>query len=102
MPRYWQRTRTWKESKEPDFDAKLDRNVFDPLTKRIMNKAHPWDMGRVPGAESHKLRTSAKAQKMSRGQMLAVHNDADHYQPELPDSNQCHDNEDKTDFFWGP
>ncbi len=37
----WQRTRTWKESKDPDFDAKLDR--IEEVTRRFPQRCFAFD-----------------------------------------------------------
>jgi transposase len=37
----WQRTRTWKESKDPDFDAKLDR--IEEVTTRFPQRCFAFD-----------------------------------------------------------
>jgi transposase len=37
----WQRTRTWKESKDPDFDAKLDR--IEEVTPRFPQRCFAFD-----------------------------------------------------------
>lgn len=89
------RDEVWEAAK--DFDG----NVYDPLTGWIMNKSDPWDMGHAPGYEFRKHKASAKARGISRARFLDEHNIADHFRPELPDSNQCHEGEDLTDFFWG-
>lgn len=37
----WQRTRTWKESKDPDFDAKLDR--IEEVTTKFPDRCFAFD-----------------------------------------------------------
>jgi transposase len=37
----WQRTRTWKESKDPDFDAKLDR--IEEVTAKFLTRCFAFD-----------------------------------------------------------
>jgi RHS repeat-associated protein len=80
----------------------VDGQVYDAVTKRIINKDDPWQMGHLPGHEFRKLVQSAKAQKWSRERFLDEVNNFERYRPEMPLSNMCHEGEDMTDFYWGP
>ena len=79
-----------------------DGKVRDPLTRTVMDKKKPWDMGHKPGYEFRKHKASAERRKISRKKFLDEHNQPDHYQPELPSSNQGHAGEDHTDDYLGP
>ncbi|RNB61241.1 hypothetical protein EDM57_02245 [Brevibacillus gelatini] len=79
-----------------------DGLVRDPLTKKVMNKEEPWDMGHKPGYEFRKHQISAAERGISRKQFLDEHNNPDHYRPELPSSNRSHAGEDPSDLYFGP
>jgi predicted ribonuclease toxin of YeeF-YezG toxin-antitoxin module len=89
------RDKVWDKAK------KTDGKVYDPLTKKEMDKDEPWDMGHKPGYEFRKHRDSAYKRGISRDDFLDEHNDPSHYQPELPESNQGHAGEDHSSTFLG-
>lgn len=90
------RDKVWSAAK------KQDGKVYDPLTKEEIKPGDKWDMGHRPGYEFRKHRDDAYKRGISRKQFLNEHNTPSHYWPELPESNQCHDGEDHSDFFGGP
>ncbi|WP_242069738.1 HNH/ENDO VII family nuclease, partial [Paenibacillus dendritiformis] len=90
------RDKVWDNAKDSD------GKVRDPLTKKVMNKEEPWDMGHKPGYEFRKHQISAAERGISRKQFLDEHNNPDHYVPELPSSNRSHKLEDDTDSYLGP
>jgi Ni/Co efflux regulator RcnB len=90
------RDKSWDYSKESD------GNVRDTLTKKVMDKNEPWDMGHREGYEFRKHQLSAAEREISRKQFLDEHNDYRHYRPELPSSNRSHLAEDPSDLYFGP
>ncbi|MEE2524327.1 HNH/ENDO VII family nuclease [Pseudarthrobacter sp. J47] len=76
--------------------------VRDPVTKRVMQKDQPWDMGHKEGYEFWKHQLSAQQRKIDRPQFLDEHNNPLHYRPELPGSNRSHRGEDPSDSYFGP
>ena len=76
-------------------------DVIDPVTKRIMDKSEPWDMGHKPGYEFRKHQQSAENRGISRKQFLDEYNNPEHYRPELPSSNRSHKGEDITNNYFG-
>ncbi len=91
------RDTVWERAKE-----KSTGRVRDPKTGQFMSKDKPWDMGHKPRHEYRKFKASAKAQKMSRAQVLEHHNNPVQYRPELPSSNRGHALEDKSSRYSGP
>lgn len=89
------RDKVWENAKDSTGSVK------DPLTKQVMKKDEPWDMGHKPGYEFRKHQQSAMERNISRKQFLDEHNNPDHYQPELPSSNRSHKGEDMTDDYFG-
>ncbi|MED4351064.1 HNH/ENDO VII family nuclease, partial [Schinkia azotoformans] len=85
-----------------DYAKGSDGKVRDPLTKKVMNKEKPWDMGHKPGYEFRKHQISAAEREISRKQFLDEHNNPEHYRPELPSSNRSHVGEDPSDSYFGP
>ena len=79
-----------------------DGEVRDPVTGKIMSKDDPWDMGHKPGYEFAKHQASAAERGIPRQQFLDEYNDASHYRPELPMSNQSHLGEAPADFNLWP
>jgi predicted ribonuclease toxin of YeeF-YezG toxin-antitoxin module len=79
-----------------------DGKVRDPLTKRVMRKSDPWDMGHKRGYEFRKHQASAAKRGISRKQFLDEHNVAKKYRPELPSSNRSHAGEDTSSKYRGP
>jgi hypothetical protein len=71
-------------------------------SSKVMEPDEPWDMGHKPGFEFRKHQASARQRQIPRKQFLDEHNDPDHYWPELPSSNRCHQNEDESDLYLGP
>ncbi|MCY9308779.1 T7SS effector LXG polymorphic toxin [Bacillus inaquosorum] len=97
-PKYFRkgvRDKVWENAKDST------GKVRDPLTKEVMKKEEPWDMGHKPGYEFRKHQQSAIERNISRKQFLDEHNNPDHYQPELPSSNRSHKGEDMTDDYFG-
>lgn len=92
------RDKVWGQTQKESTDG----NVRDPLTKTVMAKHEPWDMGHKPGYEFRKHQASAAERGIDRKQFLDEHNDPGHYWPELPSSNQSHQGEDHTDDYFGP
>ncbi|WP_284694006.1 GH-E family nuclease [Paraclostridium ghonii] len=89
------RDTVWDNAKNSNGD------VIDPLTRKVMNKSEPWDMGHKPGFEFRKHKQSAKERGISRKEFLDEHNKPSHYRPELPSSNRSHKGEDLTDSYFG-
>nr|WP_279323972.1 HNH/ENDO VII family nuclease [Clostridium butyricum] len=89
------RDKVWDNAKNANGD------VIDPLTKKVMDKSEPWDMGHKPGFEFRKHKKSAEERGIPRKQFLDEHNNPDHYTPELPSSNRGHKGEDLTDNYFG-
>ena len=79
-----------------------DGKVRDPLTKKIMRKSDPWDMGHKPGYEFRKHQASAAKRGISRKQFLDEHNVAKKYRPERPSSNRSHAGENLSSEYLGP
>jgi hypothetical protein len=90
------REKVWENAKG------TDGKVRDPLTGGEMKFKEPWDMGHRPGLEFRKHQQSAQERKITRREFLDEHNNPEHYQPEMPSSNRCHKNENKTDHYFGP
>lgn len=76
--------------------------VRDPVTKTVMNKSEPWDMGHKPGYEHWKHVRSAEERGLTRKEFLDEFNQTSHYRPELPSSNRSHAGEIKSDLYLGP
>lgn len=79
----------------------VDGKVRDPLTGKKMKFDEPWDMGHKPSYEFRKHQQSDQERGISRKEFLDEHNNPEHYQPELPSSNRCHQGENKTDQYFG-
>jgi predicted ribonuclease toxin of YeeF-YezG toxin-antitoxin module len=92
------RDQVWAQAEAGAKDGK----VRDPLTKQVMAKDEPWDMGHKPGHEFRKHQANAAERGIDRKQFLDEHNDPSHYWPELPSSNRSHQGEDHTDDYFGP
>ncbi len=75
--------------------------VRDPLTGRFIAKNSPWHMGHKPGCEWWKFKLYAKANNLSRQDVLDWNNNPEHFRPELPSSNMSHLGEDTTSMFFG-
>lgn len=89
------RDKVWDNAKNANGD------VIDPVTKRVMDKSEPWDMGHKPGYEFRKHQQSAENRGISRKQFLDEYNNPEHYRPELPSSNRSHKGEDITNNYFG-
>lgn len=89
------RDKAWDNAKNANGD------VIDPITKRVMDKSEPWDMGHKPGYEFRKHQQSAENRGISRKQFLDEYNNPEHYRPELPSSNRSHKGEDITNNYFG-
>ena len=89
------RDKVWDNAKNANGD------VIDPVTKRVMDKSEPWDMGHKPGYEFRKHQQSAENRGISRKQFLDEYNNTEHYRPELPSSNRSHKGEDITNNYFG-
>lgn len=89
------RDKVWDNAKNANGD------VIDPVTKRVMDKSEPWDMGHKPGYEFRKHQQSAENRGISRKQFLDEYNNPEHYRPELPNSNRSHKGEDITNNYFG-
>ncbi len=89
------RDKVWDNAKNSNGD------VIDPVTKKVMDKAEPWDMGHKPGYEFRKHQQSAESRGIPRKQFLDEYNNPEHYRPELPSSNRSHKGEDITDNYFG-
>lgn len=77
-----------------DSHARGDGGVVrDPLTGKPMNRNDPWDMGHKPGYEFRKHRAQAEIHQPTRQRYVDEYNQADHYRPEIPKSNQSHADE---------
>lgn len=90
------RDKVWEANREASTGQ-----VRDPLTGKFMSKNSPWDMGHKPGYEWWKFKDYAKANNLSRQEVLDWNNNPDHFRPELPSSNRCHLAEDMTSSFFG-
>ena len=90
------RDKVWEGNREASTGQ-----VRDPLTGKFMSKNSPWDMGHKPGYEWWKFKDYAKANNLSRQEVLDWNNNPDHFRPELPSSNRCHLAEDMTSSFFG-
>ena len=89
------RDKVWDNAKNSNGD------VIDPVTKKVMDKSEPWDMGHKPGYEFRKHQQSAESRGIPRKQFLDEYNNPEHYRPELPSSNRSHKGEDITDNYFG-
>ena len=89
------RDKVWDNAKNANGD------VIDLVTKRVMDKSEPWDMGHKPGYEFRKHQQSAENRGISRKQFLDEYNNPEHYRPELPSSNRSHKGEDITNNYFG-
>jgi len=101
-PRY-KRGKFRKGVRDKAWDAAKgkDGKVRDPVTKKVMKKDEPWDMGHKPGYEHRKHVKSAAERDIDRKQFLDEYNEPSHYRPELPRSNRGHQGELKTDDYFG-
>jgi len=101
-PRY-QRGKFRKGVRDKAWDAAKgkDGKVRDPVSKKVMKKDEPWDMGHKPGYEHRKHVKSATERNIDRKQFLDEYNEPSHYRPELPRSNRGHQDELKTDDYFG-
>ncbi|WP_313592393.1 PAAR-like domain-containing protein [Agrobacterium cavarae] len=75
--------------------------VFDPDTGVEIKPTDRWDMGHKPGYEFWKHQESAQGRGISREQFINEYNNASHYRPELPSSNQSHRLEAPDDLYYG-
>ena len=101
-PRY-RRGKFRKGVRDKAWDAAKgkDGKVRDPVSKKVMKKDEPWDMGHKPGYEHRKHVKSATERNIDRKQFLDEYNEPSHYRPELPRSNRSHQGELKTDDYFG-
>ena len=90
------RDEVWENAKDSNGDVK------DPTTGAVINKNEPWHMGHKTGYEFWKHVISACERGLTREEFLAEYMNPDHYRPELPESNQSHQGEDKSDNYEGP
>ena len=93
----YQRPKVNKKTKEKIWEnaekSSPDGKVRDPLTGKVMDKDKPWDAGHLPGHEFRKHRAAAEqygTDTYPREDFVRDYNNPDHFQPELPSSNQSH------------
>lgn len=96
----YQRPKVQKKTKEKIWEnaekASPDGKVRDPLTGKVMDSEETWDAGHLPGWEFRKHKAAAEQygeDTYPRSEFVKDYNDPDHYQPELPSSNQGHSGE---------
>lgn len=89
------RDQVWENAKD------THGRVRDPVSGKYMSKDRPWDMGHKPGYEFAKHQKSAEERGISRKEFIKEYYNADHYRPELPESNRSHKGEDKTSAYFG-
>lgn len=97
-PTYWRagiRDEVWNNAKDSY------GRVRDPVTGQYMSKNQPWDMGHKPGYEFRKHQKSAMERGISREKFLDEYFNAEHFRPELPESNRSHKGENVTDEYFG-
>lgn len=91
------RDTTWNNAQS----SSIDGVVRDPLTGQQMSPTEPWDMGHRFGFEFWKHRISSAQRGIGRTQFIDEYNNPNHYQPELPSSNQGHQGEAPPDVYYG-
>ncbi len=87
----------WNNAKDAEGKV-FDPNPDNPVEIKPTDK---WDMGHKPGYEFWKHQESAQSRDITREQFLNEYNNASHYRPELPSSNQSHKLEAPDDLYYG-
>ncbi|MFZ2899302.1 MAG: DUF4157 domain-containing protein [Saprospiraceae bacterium] len=91
------RERVWRNAEAESIDG----IVRDPLTGQELSPTDPWQMGHRYGYEFRKHQLSASRRGISRREFLNEHNNPNHYQPELPESNWSHQGEAPDNVYYG-
>lgn len=80
----------------------IDGKVYDRVTGQEMIRTEPWEMGHRYGFEFRKHQASAARRGIDVEQFRVEHNNAGHYEPELPSSNAGHQGEAPDGIYYGP